>query len=228
MSEHGLYSRSATAAKVEHTRSSEIGGTITQKTAAVAPNIPHVIENMAATVEALLSVLTPEQKAKIRQSQQRELIADNAFEDMFSTKKRIAKVAKWAVGVCFGGATAVFGLGAGYQQAIGNNATQADLSLHVKTDLDPLKADVQTLKLDMLPIKVGITKLVAAHTEEEARAGATRRVQRLLNKHEQGHTDRKQAWAADRAAGRYRKQPTKSDTHLALEAELEALEDNSP
>lgn len=148
------------------------------------------------------------------------------FEESLSTGKRVWKVVKWVGGATVTVTVAIFGLGVGYQKAIGDNATKIDVDKtmedHRTKDFIPLQQDVAQFKADMIPVQQGVGTLVGDRNKEQE----VKKAKRKLKRHEKEHLAALEEYAADKAAHRPAgPRPTKSPAHIDLEDEVEELED---
>lgn len=144
------------------------------------------------------------------------------FEDSVKPKTRAWKAIKWAAITLVGGAATIFGLGVGYQKAIGDNATKDDIQAHVDTDLEPVKTELTSFKNEMEPVKEGVGILV----DDRNKAEIIKKLRRKLERHDKDYQEALQEYTADKSAGRRTGQrPRKTEAHLELEEQVETLED---
>jgi hypothetical protein len=110
----------------------------------------------------------------------------------------------------------IFGAGVGYSQWVADNATQGDISRHIKNDLIPVRDDVSSVKVsvDMLVKAEG----KRAELELEQRE-YTKKI-RLLEAHRAEYQEAMAEYTATKAAGRRAERPRKTAEHVALEARL--------
>jgi hypothetical protein len=167
-------------------------------------------------MNTLMDALTPEQKVMLHQRAEFKQAVDQ-YEKTLSPWGKIWKV----LGVIGGIVVVVFGAGVGYQQAIGDNATKADIKQHTEEDLVPVKVEIKAFKEEMAPVKTGVNTLVQAHEQEQK----VKKVRRLVERHDHQYGELLQEYTADKAAGRRGGQrPQKTPEHLELEDDLEELE----
>lgn len=150
----------------------------------------------------------------------------DALESEITPKGKVWKAAKWAATILVGGAVVIFGLGAGYQKAIGDNATKTDVGESMKThrveDFEPLQQEVVQFKADMIPVQQGVGTLVDDRNKEQE----VKKAKRKLKRYDKEHLAALEVYAADKAAGRRAgSYPTKSSAHINLEDKVEELED---
>lgn len=158
----------------------------------------------------------------LTQDQRRELQRKaDVYESQITPRAKVWKAVKWAAGVLVGGAVAIFGLGVGYQKAIGNNATKTDIQEHVEQDLTPVITEVKEIKTELTPVKEGVKSLV----EVKANEREFEKAKRKLDRYDKQHQEALQEYTADKAAGRRAGQrPKKDKPHIDLEEQVAELE----
>ena len=163
-----------------------------------------------------MGTLTPEQQSALHQRAEFKTAIDK-YEKTLSPWGKI-----WKVLAATGGAAAViFGIGVGYQKAIGDNATKADLDTHVVEDLEPVKQEIKAFKDQMVPVQTGVQTLVTAQETEQK----VKKARRLVERHDRQYEQLLGDYTADKAAGRRTgPKPTKTPEHVKLEDGLEELE----
>lgn len=155
-----------------------------------------------------------------RDRQKAERGGTDSFEEAIKPAGRAWKALKWSLGLLVGGAATIFALGTGYQKAIGDNATKADIEAHSVKDLAPVVAEVKALKVEMEPVKAGVKTLVNARESERA----YKKAKRKLDKYDKEYQDAMQDYTADRVAGKRTARPTMNEAYVDLEEEVTELE----
>ncbi len=167
---------------------------------------------MQGTMNTLMTVLTPEQQAKLQQGSEFRAAIDS-YE---KTLKPWHKAWK-AIAVVSGIIAAIFGAGAAYQQFLGGNATKSDIEKHSTNELGPVKEQVKKNTETINGVKSGV-ELLNRRGQAEAKV---EEAQRRVDVYRQEHEEKIAEWAALKAAGKRTKKPQKRpelvDAELALE-----------
>jgi hypothetical protein len=171
--------------------------------------------------------VSPEQRAALLRLPAGGLSPEtDALESQITPKGRAWKATKMAATIIVGGAVTVFGLGVGYQKAIGDNATKSDvgesMKIHRTKDFVPLQQEVVQFKADMIPVQQGVGTLVDDRNKEQE----VKKAKRKLKRYDKEHLAALEEYAADKAAHRPSgSRPIKSPAHIDLEDKVEELED---
>lgn len=140
----------------------------------------------------------------------------------FTPAVRGWKIVGWGLGILSGGALTIFGIGVAYEQAIGDNATKGDLSIHRATDFVPLESEVAAFKQEMEPIKQGVQTLV----DDRNLNHEVKKAKRKLQRYDENYAEALQEYRKNKRAGRRAgRRPRKSSDHLDLEQLIQDLEE---